>query len=320
MMTHFIIGIESTYLSKEDIFRLTNPQVIGVILFKRNYENSLQLKNLTHQIKRLRHDLIISVDHEGGRVQRFQGDGFSTLAPPFSLQNSTQADIKNHASILASELKAHGVDLSFTPVVDLYNPNSRVIAKRAFSDDPQEVIDIAQSYIQTLHKHGMPSVLKHFPGHGLIQEDSHLEVACSNQNLKDLEQTELKPFITLINNKLADSVMVGHIQFPRIDQTIASMSRFWLTDYLRGKLGFNGIIFSDDMGMFAATNASKSTFDACQKFFEAGGDIAIIGNDFSGIDSTLAKLKQKPQSDESIFNQRWQKFTQHLTNETGSLQ
>lgn len=307
-MPHFFIGVETEALSDRDIARLSHPYVVGVILFCRNFTSSDQLKALTHQIKQLRSDLIISVDHEGGRVQRFHCDKFTKLDAPFTLNNRSRQVIEEHALILAADLKAHGVDISFTPVVDLYHPNSRIIANRAFSSDPDEVTRIAEIYIQALHHANMPSVLKHFPGHGMIEADTHLEAAENDNDLEALQLSELKPFVALIAKGLADSVMVGHVRYPSVDKQIASMSYFWLSTYLRKTLNFQGIIFSDDLGMFAAQSANKNSFNRVWQFFNAGGDVALLCNNFSVIDQVLMQYRTEDVDNSSFFNKRWQKF------------
>ena len=312
MSAHFIIGIEGTILSEKDKKRLANEHVVGVILFSRNFDNSAQLRALNHEIKNLRHDLVICTDHEGGRVQRFKNDEFSTLAEPLSLENAGDEEIITHARILALELKRHGVDFSFTPVVDLYNPDSRVINNRSFSGSLDRVLEISKIYIKTLRQNNMPSVLKHFPGHGNITADSHIEFTEEKRTLKALQQSDLKVFELLIKQGLADSIMVGHIHYRAIDNKIASMSSFWLKQHLRQQRHFNGIIFSDDLGMFAAQHLFSSALQACQSFFDAGGDVALLCNDFEQIDLTLSHYNNYNPSETILFIQRWESFIHNL--------
>ncbi len=309
---HFIIGIEGTKLTTNDIQRLTHKSVLGCILFKRNYESASQLKALTQSIKALREELVISADQEGGRVQRFDQPPFHPLLSLYELEKKTDKEVIQHASLLARELKNHGVDFTFSPVVDLYNAKSRVINTRAFSSDPKKVVELATLYIQTLRQEKMPSVLKHFPGHGSIDADSHLESAHYTISLNALEKRDLQPFIALINASLADSIMVGHITLTEIDKAIASQSSFWLKTYLREKLHFQGIIFSDDMGMFAANKPNQSATDAIDHFFAAGGDIALLCNDFTVIDRILAYTHPSDITTDTNFNHRWQTFTAML--------
>ncbi|WP_116964023.1 beta-N-acetylhexosaminidase [Fastidiosibacter lacustris] len=309
----FIIGIEGLTLNAADMVRLKNPHVVGVILFTRNFIDSTQLKALTRSIKNVRHDLLISADQEGGRVQRFRTDGFTELPSLYDLsQSNCPKSIKEHVATLALELKSHGVDYSFTPIVDLYHPQSRVINKRAFSNDPQQVVTLATQYINLMHQYKLTSVLKHFPGHGSLIADSHFEIVVDMRNLIDIENTDLYPFIKLIDHKKADSIMVGHLHYPNVDTQIASMSYFWLTDYLRGRLQFDGIIFSDDFGMFAASSLTATQLDSCKAFFNAGGDVALLCNEFAEIDHTLDYFNERIFKQNSLFNSRWQRFKSAL--------
>lgn len=307
----FIIGVESTELSTYDINRLQNKHVIGVILFSRNFINSKQLKQLTAAIKLCRHDLVICVDQEGGRVQRFKNDQFTPLPSLYEIaQANDKTQLKQHVAALANELKHHGIDFSFTPVVDLYSQNSRVINTRAFAEHADDVVHYANQYIKAMHQCHMPSVLKHFPGHGSLAADSHTESAIDQRSLSEIEQTDLLPFTTLIKANKADSIMVAHLSYPQIDVEIASQSSFWLTTYLRQKLNFNGIIFSDDFGMFAATATSDHPIDSCRKFFHAGGDIALLCNEFTVVDEILTVFNHAIYHNDKTFNDRWQRFQQ----------
>lgn len=305
----FIIGTESTALSPQDIERLQNKHVVGVILFARNFKDSDQLKQLTAHIKSIRNDLLTCTDQEGGRVQRFRTDGFSPLCTLYDLANAQDdSQIHQHVKTLASELKIHGIDFSFTPVVDLYNRQSRVINNRAFAEKASDVIRFASRYIDCMHHYKLPSILKHFPGHGSLIADTHLEKAVDERFLQEIEQTDLQPFISLIQQQKADSVMVAHLLYPIVDDAIASMSHFWLTDYLRSKLHFDGMIFSDDFGMFAATNQRASQLASCQSFFAAGGDIALLCNDFDAINQTLNYYSNQLYREATGFHHRWQRF------------
>ena len=305
----FIIGIESYALNENDIKRIENKHIVGIILFGRNFCSSAQLKQLTTDIKQIRHDLLICVDQEGGRVQRFKDDKFTPLPALYEMvQQDPLPHFNEHVTTLSNELKAHGIDFSFTPVVDLYHPQSRVINNRAFASTPTEVSHLAAIYIDHMHQHHLPSVLKHFPGHGSLLADSHLEKVIDSRLLSEIEQTDLLPFISLINKNKADSIMAGHLFYPMIDQKIASLSYFWLTEYLRQTLQFNGIIFSDDFGMFAASHLNNKQLDNCKQFFSAGGDIALLCNEFDQIDHSLAYFTNQRFQESAQFIQRWQKF------------
>ena len=311
----FIIGIESTELTTHDINRLQNKHVVGVILFSRNFITSDQLKKLTTAIKSCRNDLIICVDQEGGRVQRFKSDQFTPLPSLYELaQTNDKTQLQQHVATLANELKHHGIDFSFTPVVDLYYQDSRVINTRAFAENTDDVIHYAKQYIDTMHQYNLPSVLKHFPGHGSLAADSHTESVIDHRILSDIEQTDLLPFATLINENKANSIMVAHLSYPQIDTEIASQSKFWLTTYLRQKIGFKGIIFSDDFGMAAATQTAKHPLENCQRFFGAGGDIALLCNEFSVMNEILDVFSNTCYQHNNAFNHRWQCFQHFFDN------
>ena len=302
---HFIIGIESTQLNSNDIQRLAHPCVVGCILFARNYTDPEQLKSLTDSIRHLRSDLLISIDHEGGRVQRLRGKGFTDLCAPFELRLAPEFDIRSHARTMCLELQAVGIDLSYAPVVDRYQDNSKIIHNRAFSDDFEQISNIASIYIDTMHQCGMPSVLKHFPGHGAVLDDTHIESSIDGRCYEQITETDIAPFVTLMANGQADGVMISHISYPRIDDKIASMSRFWMTDVLRNTLGFEGIIFSDDLDMKAVSKEYNNIIDMCNDFFTAGGDIALLCNNFNNIDKALAYF---PANTDPRFGSRWFKF------------
>jgi len=295
-----VIGVETTYLTQSDINRLNNPSVGAVILFTRNYESPEQLKSLTTEIKSIRSPkLLITVDHEGGKVQRFKKNGFTHLPSLYDISinfNNDQTNTKNllnaHATVLAYELQSCGVDLSFTPSVDLYNSKSKVINTRAFSAEPNDIVQIASAYILALIQNGMSSVIKHFPGHGSIIGDSHTEQAINTESFEDLSNTDLLPFKNLIKNNInLNAVMSAHVLYKNIDHNIPTFSKYWLKEILRHQLGFKGIVFSDDMGMFAATSIDNNPLNALIKFFNCGGDMALLCNDFDIMNEVLALSK-----------------------------
>ncbi|MCF6767452.1 beta-N-acetylhexosaminidase [Thiotrichales bacterium 19S11-10] len=290
-----MIGIESTSLTKSDIKRIKNQQVGGVILFNRNYQSKEQITLLCEQIHQIKRDIIIGVDQEGGRVQRLNDSDFTKLQSLYSIgknyNNNKQETIKkitDHAKIMASELKACGIDLCFAPVIDLYDKNSPIIGERAFSDNPDTVITLSNYYIQAMHQVGIIPVIKHFPGHGQLHYDTHLETVTDSRSLNEIEKTDLKPFIYyLINSNIP--VMASHILLPKVDQSITSFSSFWLKSYIKEKHQYHGLIFSDDLGMKAALNEAKKLKRSCISLaLDNGCDIAIIGNNFNLIDEYLA--------------------------------
>jgi beta-N-acetylhexosaminidase len=255
-----IVGLEGKQLAAHERARLLAPEVSGAILFTRNYSDRDQLLALVAAIRELRgDDFVICVDHEGGPVQRFR-PGFTRLPPLARIGELYHRDPKAgiamaeaHAIVMASEVRACGIDLSFAPVVDLARGN-RVIGERAFDPDPRIVGELAAAYVRGMRLVGMAATVKHYPGHGSIPEDTHLEAAVDPRPLADIRANDLVPFIEGFAAG-AEAVMVAHVTYPRIDPLAAGYSRIWINDVLRGELGFRGVVFSDDVGMAAAFSA-----------------------------------------------------------------
>jgi beta-N-acetylhexosaminidase len=260
-----ILDIAGTRLTAADRQRLGHPLTGGIILFARNWESRAQLSALCAEIKHLRADLLICVDHEGGRVQRFRTDGFTHLPPMRALGELWMQDGKggpgsgamratNAASaagyVLAAELRACGVDLSFTPVLDLDHGPSTVIGDRAFARDPRVVSLLAKSLMHGLLRAGMSNCGKHFPGHGFVRADSHTDIPVDRRSLKAILAEDAAPYGWL--NTTLDSVMPAHVIYPKVDARPAGFSSRWLNDILRHQLGFGGAIFSDDLSMAGA--------------------------------------------------------------------
>lgn len=260
-----IIDIAGLTLTKADKQRLKNPLVGGMILFGRNWQDRKQLTKLCHDIKKVRKDLLICVDHEGGRVQRFKTDGFTHLPPmralgemwmaePSAKRKAGHMDATNAATacgyVLGAELRACGVDLSFTPVLDLDYGESSVIGDRAFARDPRVVSILAKSLMHGLLQSGMSNCGKHFPGHGFVQADSHIDIPVDTRTLKVILADDAAPYRWL--NMVTTSVMPAHVIYPKVDKRPAGFSSMWLNDILRSQLGFGGAIFSDDLSMAGA--------------------------------------------------------------------
>lgn len=271
-------------LTDEEKQRLLDPAVGGVILFRRNFENIAQLKALIRDIKALRTpELIIAVDHEGGRVQRFI-DGFTRLPAMRVLgdiwDNEGQAAAKAKAEqtgwVLAAELSACGVDLSFAPVLDLDWGQCAVIGNRSFHPNAEVVTELALALQKGLNKGGMKSCGKHFPGHGFVEGDSHLTRPQDNRLLADLEAADLIPFKKLSHAGMA-AVMPAHVVYPQIDPNPAGFSEKWLKRILRQDIGFDGVIFSDDLTMEGAGSAGGIK-ERVNSAFAAGCDIALVCN------------------------------------------
>ncbi|MCH9637920.1 MAG: beta-N-acetylhexosaminidase [Betaproteobacteria bacterium] len=291
-----MLDIEGTQLNTDDIRRLEHPLTGGVILFSRNYENSHQLTELTNAIHAIKKPhLLIAVDHEGGRVQRFRND-FTHLPPMRELgfiwnDNPTKARqfAKHVGFILAAELNACGVDLSFTPVLDIDHGQSSVIGDRAFHRNPQVVAELARHLMTGLELGGMSAVGKHFPGHGYIQADSHIEKSVDNRSYVDIEMDDLIPFRSMIDFGLA-GVMSAHVIYPQIDKLPAGFSKMWLQKILRTDLQFDGCIFSDDLSMHGVAhfNSINSRANAA---LNAGCDMILVCNNPQASDELLASLQ-----------------------------
>ena len=302
-MTHMRLGaviadVEGLRLGAVDRTRLMHPQMGGVILFARHYESVAQLYALTAEIRALRgEDFIIAVDHEGGRVQRFR-EGFTAIPPMRRLGELWDKDeegalrlAKDCGYVLASELRACGVNLSFTPVLDLDYGESGVIGDRAFHRDATIVAALAAALQRGLSAGGLASCGKHFPGHGFIRADSHHEVPIDEREYAAIEAADMLPYKQLIAAGLS-SVMPAHVIYPKVDAQPAGFSRKWITDILRGQYRFNGVIFSDDLSMEGAAVAGG--YDArAEAALGAGCDMVLVCNDPVNADVVLDGLAER---------------------------
>lgn len=275
-------SLEGASLTSEDKKLLSNKHVGGIILFSKNFESQLQIQSLCSEIKSVKENIIIAVDQEGGRVQRFKNE--FTLLP--SMQDlGDYAAKKNNMGIchevgwlMASELIASGVDISFAPVLDVDRETSSIIGNRAFSNDPKLLIELARNFINGMNEAGMQATGKHFPGHGGIFEDSHISEPVDIRSYEKLLEIDLKPFIELKNN--LGAVMTAHITFPKIDDICVSFSNVWIKKILKEKLAFKGIIFSDDLSMKGAGDLSMG--EKAIKSIEAGCEMVLVCNDYDG--------------------------------------
>ena len=289
-----MLDVEGAELNDADRARLADPLVGGVILFKRNYVSPAQIATLTAEIRALRRpSLLIAVDHEGGRVQRFR-DGY-TLIPAMAelgvLWDTDRTAARSSAEaagfVLASELAASGVDFSFTPVLDLDFGRSGVIGNRALHRNPDAVSDLAGGLIAGLARAGFAAVGKHFPGHGFVAEDSHAEIPTDPRPLTQLQAADLIPYERL-RAQLA-GIMPAHVIYPAVDRVPAGFSRIWLEDILRGELAFDGVIFSDDLSMEAAAVAGGIAARAGAAL-AAGCDMVLVCNRPDLADQLLGSL------------------------------
>ncbi|ADV00890.1 beta-N-acetylhexosaminidase [Alicycliphilus denitrificans] len=305
-----IIDVAGTQLSADDRRRLAHPLVGGVILFARNWQDRAQLLALTAAIKAVRHDLLICVDHEGGRVQRFRTDGFTHIPPMRAFGELWMNDGKAGQGsgalrameaataagyVLGSELRACGVDFSFTPVLDLDWGESGVIGDRAFHRDPRVVAMLARALMQGLLQAGMANCGKHFPGHGFVRADSHTEIPVDRRSLKAILQDDAAPYPWL--STVLTSVMPAHVIYPKVDGRPAGFSARWLQDILRGRLRFDGAIFSDDLSMEGARRIDGQVVgytDAGVAALNAGCDLVLLCNqslgDGQAVDELIAGL------------------------------
>jgi beta-N-acetylhexosaminidase len=287
-----MVDIAGTELTPEDVRVLRHPMVGSVILFTRNYRDVAQVSALTAAIRAVRSPhLLIAVDHEGGRVQRFR-EGFTRLPPARLLGRLYDKDKREGLALsqsvgwlMASELRAVGVDYSFAPCVDLEYGVSEIIGDRAFHADPDVVAALAVAYMAGMREAGMAAVAKHFPGHGAVIADSHVALPIDRREFADLE-ADIRPYRPLIANNLA-AVMGAHVVFPAVDSLPASLSKRWIDGVLRRELGFHGCVFADDLTMAGAA-AFGGAIERAELAFAAGCDVLPICNDRHAVQSVLS--------------------------------
>lgn len=270
-----IIGIGGTVLSDEERGWLQHPAVAGVILFTRNFSSRQQLTELIAELRAAApRPILLCVDQEGGRVQRFRS-GFTELPALARLaeQPAAAALARQHGWLMASEMLAVGLDLSFAPVVDLGRGN-RAIGDRALHADPEPVAALALAYLEGMRAAGMVATLKHFPGHGSVLEDTHFDTAVDPRSLADLRAADLLPFAAGIQAG-AEAVMMAHVSYPAVDADPAGYSRRWIGEVLRAELGFRGVVISDDIGMAAAESAG-GVAARLHAHFSAGCDLVLV--------------------------------------------
>ena len=294
-----MLDVAGLRLTPEEREILRHPGVGGVILFARNFRSPPQLLALTAEIGALRQpEVLIAVDHEGGRVQRFQ-EGFTRIPPMRLLGERWETDAAQARSlaeatgyIVAVELRTHGVDFSFAPVLDVDFGSSSIIGDRAFSDEPAVIAALAGAFVAGSTAGGAASVGKHFPGHGYVKADSHVDVPVDERDLDEIEANDLLPYRELIRHGL-DGIMPAHVIYPKVDKRPSGFSPVWLKEVLRGRLGFGGMIFSDDLSMEGASVAG-GVLQRAEAALAAGCDMILVCNAPRAAAEVLDGLKARP--------------------------
>jgi len=315
-----MLDLDNIEISQEEKEILKHPYVGGVILFSRNYESVEQIEALVGEIRASTDkELLISVDHEGGRVQRFRSE-FTPLPAIGSLYDMQEDEVDNallesiqqksyqHGWLMAAEVRAVGIDFSFSPVLDINYGVSKVIGDRSFNQDPAIISKLAIHYIQGMHDAGMASTGKHFPGHGAVSEDSHHEIPHDNRPKEDIWNADILPFKDLIKAGL-DAVMPAHVIYSEIDDNPAGFSSYWLQQVLRKELAFDGVIFSDDLTMKGASVVGGYT-ERAEAAMQAGCDMILVCNNRQGAIEVLdnARIRQTMQSAHRLNRMKGQSF------------
>jgi len=293
-----MIDLAGTSIQPDEREMLVHPLVGGVILFSRNYADPEQLSALVAAIHAVRSPpLLVAVDHEGGRVQRFR-TGFSRLPPARRIGHLYATDreaglaaARSMGWLMAAELRAHGIDLSFAPTVDLDYGVNEAIGDRAYHQRAAAVSELAIAWMHGMRDAGMAATAKHFPGHGAVVSDSHVSLPVDRRTITDLDD-DLMPYRRLIANGLP-AVMVAHILFPAHDTRPASLSRYWIEDVLRGELRFQGAVFTDDLSM-GAVAAGGDIVARSQQALAAGCDMLLVCNNRADTDTALDRLRVAP--------------------------
>ncbi|WP_372873573.1 beta-N-acetylhexosaminidase [Pseudomonas sp.] len=290
MQGSLMLDIAGTWLAAEDRQILRQPEVAGLILFGRNIEHPRQVRELSSAIRAVRPDLLLAVDQEGGRVQRLR-QGFIRLPAMRAIADNVNAEVlAEHCGwLMAIEVLAVGLDLSFAPVLDLDHQRSAVVGSRAFEGDAQRATRLAAAFIRGMSAAGMAATGKHFPGHGWAEADSHVAIPVDERSLEQIRASDLQPFAQL-SRQLA-AVMPAHVIYPQVDDRPAGFSRRWLQEILRGELQFSGVIFSDDLTMAGAHVVGDA---ACriEAALTAGCDMGLVCNDRAAAELALSALQR----------------------------
>lgn len=290
MQGSLMMDIAGTWLTAEDRQMLRQPEVGGLIIFARNIESPRQVRELCQSIRAVRPDLLLAVDQEGGRVQRLR-QGFLRLPAMRAIADNHNAEeLAEHCGwLMATEVLAVGLDLSFAPVLDLDHQRSAVVGSRAFEGDPQRATTLAAAFIRGMHQAGMAATGKHFPGHGWAEADSHVAIPLDERSLDEIRACDMQPFRRLASE--LDAVMPAHVIYPQVDEQPAGFSRRWLQDILRGELGFDGVIFSDDLSM-AGAHVAGDAGKRIEAALAAGCDMGLVCNDRGSAELALSALQR----------------------------
>jgi beta-N-acetylhexosaminidase len=285
-----MVDIAGTWLTSEDRQFLRQPEVGGLIIFARNIESPRQVRELSASIRAIRPDLLLAVDQEGGRVQRLR-QGFVRLPAMRAIADNPNAEFlaEQCGWLMATEVLAVGLDLSFAPVLDLDYRRSAVVGSRAFEGDPERAALLAGAFIKGMNDAGMAATGKHFPGHGWAEADSHVAIPTDERSLETLRASDLVPFARL--SKQLAAVMPAHVIYPQIDNQPAGFSRRWLQDILRGELGFDGVIFSDDLSM-AGAHVVGDAASRIEAALTAGCDMGLVCNDRAAAELALSAAQR----------------------------
>lgn len=300
-----MLDLEGLTMTTQEQTLLAHPGVGGVILFARNYESTEQVQALIQSIRSVRPEIIIAVDQEGGRVQRFR-EGMTRLPALRALGDlylaSPAEALKNAEELgwlMAAEMTSLGVDISFAPVLDIDFGRSEVIGDRAFASEPDHIAALAAAYIKGMSAAGMAATGKHFPGHGWVAADSHVDIPVDERSMSELEKADLVPFKRLATDLAG--IMPAHVIYQQIDKMPAGFSSFWIEEQLRSKLGFDGVVFSDDLTMEGATVVGGFP-ERAKAAFDAGCDMVLVCNHREGALEVLEWLEQNPvDSDQQRF-------------------
>lgn len=294
-MGPLMLDLSACELTPEEIDMLDHPLVGGIILFTRNYHDQKQLSDLVQQTRRhARNDILIAVDHEGGRVQRFR-EGFSLIPAMGKLYKKAAGDsrkARHYACqfgwLMASEVLAFDIDISFAPVLDIWGV-SDVIGDRSFHANPEIIVDIASEFIKGMHLAGMKSTGKHFPGHGNVKEDSHIAIPIDARPEQEILDTDMAIFTQIHQRGLLDAIMPAHVIYPSVDDLPAGFSDVWINTHLRSTLGFDGVVFSDDLSMQGAAQIGSFP-ERATRALNAGCDMVLVCNDPEGAGQVIDGL------------------------------